>query len=168
MDIRVALVDVDRRYLVDRVVAGLRGGQRWSHGALIVHQVGLKDEWWDMHHRWLASSLRRFPAENYAWPYSIWRVPGLGTPGAERIYHWLLEQDQTFINYDLPQCAWTFLMSWLGVQETANPWGYPRSYHCFELIARALEVGGLKLPMDPSSVLGEDLVASGLLLRMHQ
>ncbi len=168
MDIRVALVNVDRLYFVDRTIERLRGGQRWSHGALLVTEPGQETVWWDMHFRWLGSSLRHFPAKNYAWAYSIWRIPGLGALGSERVHRWLLDHKRLVVNYDLPQCAWTFLLSWLGLQEEKNPWGYPNSYHCFELIAKALEVGGLHLPRDPSTMLGEDLVASGLLTRLHQ
>lgn len=156
MNIQVALVRVDERYWLDRQVAKLRGGQKYSHGAFIVHQGGLEPMWWDVHWRWLASSLRAIPAINYGWRYETFNICGITDLQTQKLHLWLLRQESQWINYDLLGAIHLFF-GW-------DPPESPRSFQCFEFVTRGLLAAGLPVGFLPERALASDLLESDLLV----
>lgn len=161
MDVKVAMVYVDEEHWLDRQIAQLRGGQKYSHGALIVYPDHLEPLWWDTHWRWFVSDLRCIPAKNYTWRYSLWDIKGLTEEEAKVISAWLLSLETRRINYDLFSCLGVKLADMLGLQK--NPLTARSALFCFELISEALKLIGRGLPFEETLVLGTDITESGLL-----
>jgi hypothetical protein len=156
MDVQVALVKVDPKYTVDRWISGLRGGQEFSHAALVLRPGEWNARWYDVHWRWFASDLRDIPAENYAWSHSYYPLKDLTPEKGMVIAEWVLEQQGKWVHYDI--CgAFRILLD-------LPPESSPRSFTCFEFVTRALLEAGYDLEYDPEKALGSDLMESGVLL----
>lgn len=156
MDVWVAMVEVDRRYFQDRLIAGLRGGQEYSHAALIIRPGGESSHWVDVHWRWFRSDLRVIPPENYTWSHSIHPIREMTSAKARLISDWVLQQQGSWVTYDLLG-ALRILLNYPSEDS-------PRSFTCFEFVTRALLEAGYVLEYDPEKALGSDLVESGILL----
>ncbi|MDP2726285.1 MAG: hypothetical protein Q8P59_01975 [Dehalococcoidia bacterium] len=156
MKIQVALVRVDDRYWLDRQIGRLRGGQKYSHGAFIVHQGDTEPMWWDVHWRWFSSSLRAFPAKNYGWKFEVFDIEGITDLQTQKLHLWMLRQEGQWISYDILGAIQIFF-GW-------NPPESPRSFQCFEFVTRGLLAGGLPVDFHPERALASDLLESGLLV----
>lgn len=152
----VVLVPVDSAYWIDRQIAKLRGGQEYSHGAILIHLDDSQVMWYDVHWRWFFSDFREIPASNYAWAYETFEIIDCNSARTSLIYSWIQEQRLGWVNYDL---IGALLMPFCGLRADS-----PRSFTCFEFITRALMKAGYMVEYDPEKALASDLLQSGLLL----
>ena len=156
MNVQVALVHVDRRYWLDRRIAKLRGGQKYSHAALLLHLGDSQVMWVDVHWRWFTSDLREIPIQNYSWDYQVFDILGCNTARSSLINSWVQDQKSGWVNYDL---FGAILMPFQFLRLNS-----PRSFTCFEFITRALMKAGYVVEYDPEKALASDLLQSGILI----
>jgi hypothetical protein len=160
MKIQVALVPLDMSYFQDRVIAGLKGGQKYGHAAFILHEEWQEPVWYDVHWRWFQSDLRVILAKDYGWTFDLFDLPSL-TEGQHKILaEWLKMKEGDWVRYDLVGALY-ILMGWL--LGWAPP-DSPRSYTCFEFITRGLVSVGMALEYNPEKALATDLLGSGILV----
>lgn len=156
MDVRIALVPVDQNYWLDRQISNLRGGQLYSHGAILVYLDDSQVMWYDVHWRWFSSDFREIPAKNYSWTYHVFEVADCTPAKALLVHSWIQEQRTRWVNYDL---FGALLMPFHKLRVDS-----PRSFTCFEFITRALMKAGYLMEYDPEKALASDLLQSGFLL----
>jgi hypothetical protein len=151
--IEAAFVPIDRRYLMDRAIADLRGGQQYSHVALIVYHNDCPPMWHDVRWDWLNSAARVMPAAQYEFKYDLYEVLGMTKTRAEVIHRWLQRQESHWVQYD--PCGAIRLFLRMPARNT------PRMFLCFEYMARAFQAGGLLHGFKAEGCLGSDLVETG-------
>jgi hypothetical protein len=165
LNIQVAMVPGDPRYWIDRRIMEMDGRGSYSHAAFMLTIEDRPTEWWDVHHRWLASSLRRFPASIYGYPYETWDIVCLTAADRGAIGKWLLGLAGWRMNYDFFTCVAQYLAFKAGTTYKFSPRNTPSVMRCFELIQRGLELTGRKFEAQAETALGYDLVISGHLRR---
>ena len=156
MDVKVALVKAQRGYWLDRRIAEMRGGQEFSHAALVVTRTDQEPMWLDVHWRWFISDLRNIPARNYAWEYRLFPLRDMNIVRTTKVIRWLSAQEAGWTRYDVIGA----LCLYLGISGPSSP----RSFTCFEFVTRALLAAGYDLDFDSETALASDLLSSGVLL----
>jgi len=156
MDVQVALVKIDERYALDRIISDLRGGQDYSHAALILYPDDPDAQWVDVHWRWFCSDLRVIPPKNYGWAYTVHPIKDLTPERSIQILEWVEEQKGNWVFYDI--------LGGFRILLQRPSRDTPRSFTCFEFVTRALLSAGYNLEYDPEKALGSDLMASGVIL----
>lgn len=164
MKVQVALVPLDESYLQDRVIARLKGGQKYGHAAFVITKGGEEPVWLDVHWRWFATDLRVIPAKNYGWKFELFDIENFSVGQRLVLYEWLKFQQAKPVRYDIIGAIYIALGSMFGCEPPVSP----RSYTCFEFIARGLVAAGMTLGLDPETALASDLLGSGFLVPSNE
>jgi hypothetical protein len=136
----------DPANFLDRQIMNLEPKSKFSHGGFILYHDDKEPEFVDVHFRFFISSLRRFPAVNYEWPYSLNRIKNLNQESIEKIVKWIDHHSRLNIHYDFLQGLWQIISNYLNLSKDRNPWDNKKAFHSAEFLICGLEAGGFNIP----------------------